>query len=535
MTGADGLTGRVHAPTHDVPVHDVRPSVLRNMAHMMSSQAVSWILGTVAQIVQPRFLGPEGLGQLRLAFSLWMIAQVFASLGTSMYLTLEMARDRQRGAALVGPVLLLRLGAFSVASVVMAAYAMLAGFGGQMMVVLAIAGSTMLVTTIADTFAAALVGLERMKYPAISFVAGKAVYTVVMVTVLLAGGGVVGVAATTIVNATLVLVLMAHFYRRFGTITWARPAGGYGLIVRSSSGFLAAGAIIIVYLQVDTVVISILVDERTLGWYATADVLASSMMFVPTIMMATLFPVIGRLHAADVAATADLVRRVFSALFLAGVAVGFGLFVVAEPLSVLLFGEEFRETGPVLGIMGLTMPLLFGTLALGTVAMATGRQRFWNTLMLAAIGMSIGLDVVLVPLMVRLADNGAIGGAMSYMVTEAFMLGVGLACLAPLTFAGASLMRIVKILGVGAVMVLTVWPMRDAFILVPVVVGAAVFVGGVLALGVLTPEERQMSRRLLARFDRAAAATARSSHGDATNAGFVDESELIHETEEGRT
>ena len=36
--------------------------------------------------------------------------------GTGVYLTLEMARDRDRGSALVGPIILLRLGTFALAS-----------------------------------------------------------------------------------------------------------------------------------------------------------------------------------------------------------------------------------------------------------------------------------------------------------------------------------------------------------------------------------------------------------------------------------
>ena len=473
--------------------------MLRNMAHMMSSQVVSWILGTVGQIAAARFLGPEGVGQLRLAFSLWMIAQIFIALGTSMYLTLEMARDRERGSALVGPILLLRMAAFVVASVLMAVYGIVAGVGPQMAAVLAIVGSTTLLLTLSDTLSAALVGLEQMAYPAIASIVSKTVYTAVMVAVLLLGGGVIGVAAATTLNAALMFGLLWYFLRRFSPISFGRPSSGYGSIVRSSTGFLAAGAIIVVYLQVDTVVIALLVDEETLGWYGTADVLASSMLFVPTIMMATLFPVIGRLHSVDTSAAADVIRRAFSALFLVGVGIGFGTIVVAEPVAVLLFGEEFRESGEVLAVLGLMMPLIFATIMVGTVAMATGRQRLWNTVMLVAIVMSIGLDLVFVPWMDRVASNGAIGGAMSYVVTEAFMLVVGIWRIAPSAFAGPSRLRIMKIVLAGAAMVAAAWPFRDTFILVPVLVGAVVFIVAVSMLGVLTEDERVMARRLAAR------------------------------------
>jgi O-antigen/teichoic acid export membrane protein len=497
-TGPDSIEG-AHAPT-SVSSGAGRPSVLRNMAHMMSSQVVTWVLGTVAHVLTARHLGPEGVGQLRLAFSLWLIAQVFMTLGTSIYLTLEMARDRDHAAALVGPILRLRVGAFLAASLVIASYALIAGYGAEMALLLAVVGSTILVMTLGDTFSAALVGLEQMAYPAITTVISKFAYTAVLVGILLLGGGVVTVAAATTFNAVLSLVLLHHFYRRFCGLSFRSPPGAsLGRIVRASSGFLLAGAIVVVYLQVDILTIAFLVNEETLGWYSTADHLAGSLLFLPSILMATLFPVIGRLHSVDESAKLEVVQRAFSALFVAGVAIGFGTIVVAEPICVLLFGESFRQSGAVLAVLGLMMPFIFCTMMVATVAMATGRQRFWNTIMIVAVIMSIGLDIILVPLMHRVAANGAIGGAISYVITEAFMLAVGVWKIVPSIRSRESLGRITKSLVAGFMMVAAAWPFRDMFLLYPIAVGSAVFVASAVGLGVLSVEERELATRLVRR------------------------------------
>jgi O-antigen/teichoic acid export membrane protein len=262
---------------------------------------------------------------------------------------------------------------------------------------------------------------------------------------------------------------------------------------------MLVGAIVVVYMQVDTIMISALVDERTLGWYSTADVLYSSLVFVPVIVMGTLFPVIGRLHGSDAQASASIIRRAFSMLFLAGVAIGFGTFVVAEPVSVLLYGEDFRESGDVLGVLGLTLPLLFGTMMLGMVAMATEKQAFWNKLMTVAVVMSIALDLVLVPWTRDVAHNGALGGALAYVVTEGLMVVVGVWHLAPETFKGDSMIRLLKILVAGGLLVVAAWPLREQFLLVPIAVGAVVFVAATYAFGILTDDERDILRRLGAR------------------------------------
>jgi O-antigen/teichoic acid export membrane protein len=494
----EGTVAAVNGP--ELPAAAVarppRASVARNMVDMVSSQFVSFALGIVVTIVQPRFVGPEGIGRVHLAFSIWLIAMVFVGFGTTAYLTLEMAKDHERGRALVGPIMVLRLGLFVVASFVIAIYSWMVGYGDEVLWLLAIAGSTMLLSTLADTISAAFTGLEQMRYSAATSVVAKLVYTLVVVVVLVAGGGVYGLAITSGVNSLLSLVLLWVFYRRFAEVTFARPSGGYRALVASSSGFLLAGAVIVIYLQIDMVAMSLLVGDDALGWYAAADGLMGSLFFIPTIMISTLFPVIGRLHADDTRAVEDIVRRAVSILMLAGVAVGFGVAVVAEPFCALLLGEEFRPAGQVLSVLGLAAPFMFTTMMLGTLAQATGRKRFWTTLMSAAIVVSVGFDIIFVPLMDEVAGNGAIGGALGYVVTESLMVGIAIWKMAPHTVDRSARIRLGKIYLAGATMVAAAWPLREHFLIIPVAVGACVFVAMVVLLRILTDDERDMLRRL---------------------------------------
>jgi O-antigen/teichoic acid export membrane protein len=140
--------------------------------------------------------------------------------------------------------------------------------------------------------------------------------------------------------------------------------------------------------------------------------------------------------------------------------------------------------------MGVVLIFGFCTILLGQLAIATGRQRFWNTLMAAAIAVSIPLDLVFVPWMERAKGNGAIGGGLSYLVTEGFMLVIGAGHLAPHVVRRRELVRILKIVVAGGLMVMATWPWRDRFLLVPVVVGALVYSAVVVALGVITKDER---------------------------------------------
>jgi O-antigen/teichoic acid export membrane protein len=497
--GAEAGSEELSAADAGIAVTERKPSLRRNFAHLMSSQLVTWVFATVVAVTVPRYLGPETLGTLALASAVWAIAQLFVALGTPTYLMLEMSRDRSRGTRLVGPIVALRVLAFAACALILAVVGLAIGVDGQTAAVFALIGVGVLITVVGDAAGSALNGLERMAYPARASIVSRLVYAAVVIAILLLGGTVSAVAAAGIPAALVSFAMLWASYRKFGHVDFHRPFVESKAIIRGSSAFLGLGAVLVVYQQIDIVVIAALVDKETLGWYRTADTLFGTLLFLPTIVMSVLLPRFGRLHADDRAALGELVRKSFASLALIAVPIGLGTVVVADRFAVLLFGEEFRETGPVLAVLGVVIILTFGTILIAGFATATGQQRTWNVVMIAAIVASIPLDIVLVPWTADRYGNGAIGGALAYVVTESAMLAFGLWRVAPMIRERATLVRVAKILGAGALMLAAAWPFRDSFIAVPVLVGAVTYALATALLRTLTPDEEHAVRNGVAR------------------------------------
>ena len=476
-----------------------RRSALKNALHLLYSQGMTWALAMVLTVVQPRFLGPEAQGQLRLATSIWGIGIVAINLGTNNLLTLEIAKRGVRGADMLSTVILLRLVSFVVTTVGVGAYLAAIGASRQTVTVFALVGLSTLPNAVAAVARASLLGFEHMSYVGIADVVTKVASTALALGVLLAGGGSREVSATLVVSTALNAALMWRYLRRFPGTSIRLTLDGARAVLKMSVGFLVGEAVLILYLQVDTVVLSLLVSERELGWYGTSDTLFASLLFVPTILLSSLLPVIGRKHVEDPEGLRRLVDRAFSSLVLVGVPMGLGTVVIAKPLCLLVYGERFRQTGDVLAIMGVVLIFAFCTILFGQVAIATGRQRFWNSLMAVAIATSIPLDLVFVPWMERAKGNGAMGGGLSYLVTEGMMLVAGAWVIAPQVVSRPSLVRIFKIMLAGALMFAAAWPWRDRFLAVPVLIGAVVYSAVVLALRVVTDDERQRIGAMVSR------------------------------------
>lgn len=470
-----------------------RRSVTGNAAVLMTSQAITWALAFAMAIVLPRYLGPAALGQLRLGVSLWAVAGVVVAFGTETLLTKAFSRDPGRAASLVGAAATVQLLAYGASCLGVAAFVVLAGYDRQVLTIVAIIGLSIAFQPFVTNARAALFGLERMERVAVVDVMSKVVYLLVVLLLIAVGADVLGIAAASLAPAATAAVAMTWVLRRFGIA--ARPRlQRVTRVAREGRQYLAIGFTLMAYQQIDIVVISLLVADETLGWYSTADNLFSSLLFVPTILMTSLFPAMSRLHAEGGAGAGRMLRRAAGLMLLTGVPIALGTVAVATPVSVLLFGPAFAETGPVLAVLGVVLLLTYMTILLGRYAIAVDQQQFWLQLMAVAVAATIALDVVLVPWADRVFSNGAIGGAVAYVLTESMMLAVGVWKLAPHLADRAMLRRVGRCLVAGGAMVAAVWPLRWTFIALPIGVGATVYVGMALALRIPDDDERAAVR-----------------------------------------
>jgi O-antigen/teichoic acid export membrane protein len=249
---------------------------------------------------------------------------------------------------------------------------------------------------------------------------------------------------------------------------------------------------LVFYMQIDIVIISLLISEKQVGWYGSADRLFTALLFLPTVYMMAVFPALSRLQASASDSIIKLARLSFNLLNLVAVPMGLGLFVIANQLVVLVLGAEFVNSGPVLMVFGIVLIFTYQNTIIGMTLIAADRQKPWTRIIIIASLLSVPLDLILIPWCQQVFENGAIGGAMAFVVTEALMLTAGIRLLPKGTLNQANLSYALRTVLAGLIMLASIWWLRDRFILIPIAVGSAVYLVCILSLRLLTPEMRNM-------------------------------------------
>lgn len=470
--------------------------IVKNASILMVSQFCTWVLALLLTIFLSRYLGAAAIGKFHLANSIWIVMAMFMCFGMDTLLVKEVARRPAKSADLFGATVVLRclLGILGFGIVTL--YLFFANYATNTIYVVYIIGIAYFVNQFSEACRAILQGLEQMTSISLGIIAGKVFAVVVSLTLLLTGYGLLEVSTVMIASALISFLVQFFYLNRLHKLQFRLNRDLMEWMLKASLPYFMIVIFRVVYQQTDTIIISLLLHETVVGWYSVADRLFGTLMFIPVLFVTAVFPVLSRLNSATPDIGFEIMRKGSYLLFLCGVPVSLGVIVIADPLVLWLFGNDFAKSGPVLAIMGVALVFMYQNILLGHGLISMDRQHAVTVWMALAMLTTIFLDGVLVPWCQKTFDNGAIGGALAYVITEILIYMGFLRLLPKGTFGSRQARQGVRVLFAGLVMAATVWWFRHMFIVIPVTLGVVTYMGLIGLLRLLPQEDWRLLKYL---------------------------------------
>jgi len=225
----------------------------------------------------------------------------------------------------------------------------------------------------------------------------KAVFGVIA---LLLGYGIVGLAAISIFNNMLTLLVLLWAGRKFiGRVSQRLP--DMRLIREMAceslplmlNHFLAT-----VFFQVDILILQALKGAETVAQYSTGYKWLLAINIVPSFFTQALFPVMSRQAQDDVAALSRSYRFGMKLLFAATLPLALAFTVLAEPLTLILGGARYIPDGAIaLRLMIWSIPIGWMNSLTQYALVALGMQRMITRAFAAAVIFNIVANAIFIP------------------------------------------------------------------------------------------------------------------------------------------
>ena len=164
------------------------------------------------------------------------------------------------------------------------------------------------------------------------------------------------------------------------------------------------------YFRIDTIMLGLLSSKTEVGLYSVAFNLMEGTFFIPSIVMAAIFPGLSQTKQ-----FLNYFRKGLLMLSLTGIAVGGAVFLFAEIIIQMFFAQEFQGSGEVLKILALAIPIIFWGYLMTQSLVALDHNRIYLGITAFAVLLNVLLNYWLIP------EYGAEGAAIATVITEALI------------------------------------------------------------------------------------------------------------------
>lgn len=498
------LWGRIYQEQpHEHAVRRVAKNSLAPMLLQLLNKAVD----TVFAAFMARILGPEGVGAYAFAVAIIWYFIIFTNFGLGTLLTRDVARDPHMALRYVRHTIASRLLLFLSAMPLLLAVIWLweTRFGlsrttSWAIVLLALG---LIPSNLADVLTALFRAYEKFEVPALITTVTTLVKVSLGAGVLLAGYGIVGLAATSAVTNTITLVVLGWLAVRQGWPAgrwwrgwWQEWRAGWNwnfsrTLLSTAFPLMINDFLSTAFFRMDVAILQPMKGDTVVGWYNVAYKFIDGLVIIPSSFTLALFPVISRY--AEGARDALWRATVLSLRWLLFLAIPICVLTTryADTIIWAFGGSRFLpHSATALRLLIWFLPFSFINSLVHYVLIAVNQQRYLTRAFLIGVGFNLVANVLLIP---RYSYQAA---AVNTVLSEIALLLPFYSLLrrhvGPIPWFSIWWRPLVA----GGLMVLPLWAGRLSP-LVALPLAGLTYIGALLALRAFTPDDWGVMERLL--------------------------------------
>lgn len=399
-----------------------RPGLARivdNLGWLLLDKALRMVGGLLVGVWVARYLGPEQFGLFNYASAFVVLFTAIAVLGLNPIIVRELVQHPEREGAVLGTGFALQLiGSLVALALMTVLIAFLREDNETVRYIVVIMGIGMVIKS-ADVIRYWFEAHVISRYTVWTDNAAFVLASIAKIYLVLNEGRLVDfawVALGEIVMATtlLVFVFLKVHQRRAG---WQVVKSEAHHLLGRSWPLLLSGLTITIYMKIDQIMLGQLADDREVGIFSAALRISEIWYFLPVIIATTVYPSLLRSDQVNGARFERDMLRLLRAMVVLALAIVLPIWLLADPIIAILYGETFQEAGPVLAIHIWTGLFVFLGEAGGRWYIVKGLERLTFVRTLVAACLNVVLNLKLIPLW------GATGAALASLVAQA-MSGV---------------------------------------------------------------------------------------------------------------
>ena len=303
------------------------------------------------------------------------------------------------------------------------AFAVVAGYGGVLVVGTVVAGVGVLITVLQQTLAVPLMAALRLGWITTLDLVRNALMVTLVVILAAAGAGLIPIFAAAVPVAIVVLGANVVLVRGQVPLRPAFERAEWSRVVRLSVTYAAATAVGTIYLLITVVLTSLVGTSHETGYYGISFRIFLVVVNIPVLIVTSALPVLARAARDDPKRLSYALQRLLEIGAILGVWIALVLIFGAKVAIGIVGGREYAPAVGVLQIQSVAIIGTFIAFTLGFVLLSLGQSRALLIANVLALALSITLTLALVP---SVGAKGAAAATVAGEFALALFYGVAL-------------------------------------------------------------------------------------------------------------
>jgi O-antigen/teichoic acid export membrane protein len=390
-----------------------------NTGVMVAGRVYLLVASGALSIYAIRSFSTEAYGRFAIASALIMIFGLISEMGIATITLRELAMASERARDILAVAVWAELITSVLAAALMFPTALILGYRGEVLGLLAIGAAIILIQGLLAALDAAFQARRVLVYSA-ALVATQATFAVAVGFVLVANGvGPAGLLAGTLcgyIAAIPVGFLLAR--TRLGIRPQLRGAWrGVVPLVKAALPVAATGGTAVIYDRVDVLMLSQLDSVRSAAIYNVPLTILQYSALIPSIVATAFFALLADLLRTDPPAARNafaLIVRIFALL---SVPIALVLTFGGETVLTTMFGARYKDSAGPLSVLAWSVVLAFLNYLFWYALLAAYREGAKFRIMVAGLALNVALNVFLIP------AYGPKGAAISLVCSDLVVVG----------------------------------------------------------------------------------------------------------------
>lgn len=392
---------------------DYIQKIAKNASFFLVGNLLSYIIGFFTIMYTARYLGAEGFGILSLAISLTGIFGIFADLGLSTLTVREVARNKSLSNKYMVNTAFIKIILSCLTFGLISLTVKEIGYPQTVINIIYLITFSMILVSFSGIFNSIFQAHEKMEYQSISIILNSILTFSGVMVIIYYKKDINFIAALYFITSIIILIYNILVYSwKFYIPKLEIDLNFWKPMLKEAWPFGITGVFVNIYYWIDSIILSIMVNNEVVGWYNGAYRLILVLLIVPVVLNAVIFPVMSKLYITSNNSLKITYQKYFQYMVIIGIPLGVGTTLLAKNIILFIFGDQYLPSAIALQILIWSTVIIYISGSFARLLEASNKQLVLTKITAICAVINIILNVLLIP------KFSYIGASIVTVVTE---------------------------------------------------------------------------------------------------------------------